>query len=406
MNAEQMIQLSSSLLLWAFILYLVAGFFFVIAILGKNWSNRDPEAHKKRWNFIGFVLTLLAFASQTGYVLFRWWGQGHAPVSNMFEFMTFLGMMTALGFIIIYLIYRIGAFGAFTMPVVVTLIGWASVFDRAPTPLIPALQSHWLTWHVTLAALSEGLFAVAFAGGIMYLIRTVNQKRSTTEVKLIEFLLCTILMLVGFIGVTSVFNGMDYEISFQYVEQDGVEQVTTYTLPALVAPRDGIQLTEDRMTPLFETPGFMKGLDAGRKFNTLLWSILSGTLLYLLLRVVFRKRLAQVIHPWLEDMKPSMLDEITYRAIAIGFPIFTLGALIFAMIWAEQAWGRFWGWDPKEVWALITFLFYSVYLHLRLSRGWHGSKSAWLAVIGFLIVMFNLIVVNLLIVGLHSYASM
>ena len=95
---------------------------------------------------------------------------------------------------------------------------------------------------------------------------------------------------------------------------------------------------------------------------------------------------------------------MSYRAIAIGFPIFALGGLVFAMIWAQIAWTRFWGWDPKEVWALVTFLFYAVYLHLRLSNGWHGEKSAWLCVIGFAIIMFNLVFVNLVIAGLHSYA--
>ena len=74
------------------------------------------------------------------------------------------------------------------------------------------------------------------------------------------------------------------------------------------------------------------------------------------------------------------------------------------MIWAQIAWSRFWGWDPKEVWALVTFLFYAAYLHLRLGRGWAGEKSAWLAVIGFVIIMFNLVAVNLIIAGLHSYA--
>lgn len=117
-----------------------------------------------------------------------------------------------------------------------------------------------------------------------------------------------------------------------------------------------------------------------------------------------RKRLSIPISKWVQDLDASLIDEISYRAIAIGFPIFTLGALIFAMIWASEAWGRFWSWDPKEVWALITFLFYSAYLHLRLSRGWIGEKSAWLAVIGFIIVMFNLVFVNMVIAGLHSYA--
>jgi cytochrome c-type biogenesis protein CcsB len=107
----------------------------------------------------------------------------------------------------------------------------------------------------------------------------------------------------------------------------------------------------------------------------------------------------------LDGIDPDDLDEISYRAIAIGFPVFTLGALIFAMIWAQIAWSRFWGWDPKEVWALITWLFYSAYLHLRLSRGWQGTRSAWLAVVGFIIVLFTLIGVNLVIAGLHSYAG-
>jgi cytochrome c-type biogenesis protein CcsB len=120
---------------------------------------------------------------------------------------------------------------------------------------------------------------------------------------------------------------------------------------------------------------------------------------------VLRKPISEAIQPALSGMDAEDLDEISYRAIAIGFPIFSLGALIFAMIWAHEAWGRFWGWDPKEVWALITWLFYAAYLHLRLSRSWHGVRSSWLSVIGFIVVMFTLIGVNLIIAGLHSYAG-
>ena len=94
------------------------------------------------------------------------------------------------------------------------------------------------------------------------------------------------------------------------------------------------------------------------------------------------------------------MDEIGYRSVLIGFPVFTLGALIFAMIWAHEAWSRFWGWDPKEVWALITWLFYAAFLHLRF-HAVGKAKIAWLAVIGFIIIMFNLIAVNLIIAGLH-----
>ncbi|MDF2658708.1 MAG: c-type cytochrome biosis protein CcsB, partial [Paenibacillus sp.] len=152
-------------------------------------------------------------------------------------------------------------------------------------------------------------------------------------------------------------------------------------------------------------PSWMNGVNAGRKLNTFVWALLAGFIVYMLLRLILRKQIGAAIHPAMSGMDAEDLDEISYRAIAIGFPIFTLGALIFAMIWAHEAWGRFWGWDPKEVWALITWLFYTAYLHFRLSRGWQGRKSAWMAVIGFVVVMFTLIGVNLIIAGLHSYAG-
>lgn len=148
----------------------------------------------------------------------------------------------------------------------------------------------------------------------------------------------------------------------------------------------------------------MPPLINAKKLNTVLWSFGMGLVLYGLIRLIARKRVAALIKPIVKNVNLNLLDEISYRSVLIGFPIFTLGALIFAMIWAQVAWTRFWGWDPKEVWALVTWLFYAAFLHLRMSKGWQGEKSAWLAVIGFAIIMFNLIFVNLVIAGLHSYA--
>lgn len=103
------------------------------------------------------------------------------------------------------------------------------------------------------------------------------------------------------------------------------------------------------------------------------------------------------------EKKKEKYDLIAYRAVAIGFPLFTLGALVFGMIWASKAWGRYWGWDPKEVWSLITWLFYALYLHTRLIMGWKGKKSAIIAIIGFLSALFTFFGVNYLLRGLHSY---
>jgi cytochrome c-type biogenesis protein CcsB len=97
-------------------------------------------------------------------------------------------------------------------------------------------------------------------------------------------------------------------------------------------------------------------------------------------------------------------DAMSYRSIAVGFPLFTLGGLVFGMIWAFKAWGSYWSWDPKEVWSLITWLVFALYLHTRIVMGWKGRKSALVAVIGFLAALFTYFGVNYLLSGLHSYA--
>lgn len=97
------------------------------------------------------------------------------------------------------------------------------------------------------------------------------------------------------------------------------------------------------------------------------------------------------------------LDLISYRAVSLGFLFLTL-VIVTGAIWAERAWGRYWSWDPKETWSLITWIIYALYLHVRLSRGWKGKKAAWFAVIGFICVVFTYIGVNTLIPGIHSYA--
>jgi len=97
------------------------------------------------------------------------------------------------------------------------------------------------------------------------------------------------------------------------------------------------------------------------------------------------------------------LDSISYRCIAIGFPLFTLGGLVFGMIWAYYAWGSYWSWDPKEVWSLITWFVFALYLHTRIVMGWKGRRSAYIAIIGFLAALFTYFGVNYLLAGLHSY---
>jgi ABC-type transport system involved in cytochrome c biogenesis permease subunit len=103
------------------------------------------------------------------------------------------------------------------------------------------------------------------------------------------------------------------------------------------------------------------------------------------------------------EEKKKKLDRIVYTSIGIGYPIYTAGALIFGAVWAQYAWGSYWSWDPKETWALITWLVYTGYLHTRLVKKWHGKMTALLSIIGFVFTMFTFFGVNYLLTGLHSY---
>jgi len=96
------------------------------------------------------------------------------------------------------------------------------------------------------------------------------------------------------------------------------------------------------------------------------------------------------------------LDTLSYRAILIGFVLLTLG-LISGAVWANEAWGTWWSWDPKETWAFISWLFYAAYLHMRISKGWQGRRPALLATTGFFVVLICYLGVNFLGIGLHSY---
>ena len=100
----------------------------------------------------------------------------------------------------------------------------------------------------------------------------------------------------------------------------------------------------------------------------------------------------------------AALDRSAYRMHAFGYPIWTF-AVIAGAIWAENAWGRYWGWDPKETWAFITFLVYTAYLHARATAGWRGRKAAYVALAGYATFLFNYLVVNIWLVGFHSYAG-
>ncbi len=131
------------------------------------------------------------------------------------------------------------------------------------------------------------------------------------------------------------------------------------------------------------------------------------TVLYLVRDSAERKAAGGQVNGWLASRVPSAdrLDGFAYRVTAFVFPLWTF-AVIAGAIWAESAWGRYWGWDPKETWAFITWVIYACYLHARATIGWRGRKAAFIGLLGYVAFLFNYFGVNMLISGLHSYAGL
>lgn len=103
------------------------------------------------------------------------------------------------------------------------------------------------------------------------------------------------------------------------------------------------------------------------------------------------------------DLPPEEhLDEISYKAIQLGYLFLTL-CIITGAIWAQYSWGRYWAWDPKETWSLVTWIIYTIYLHQRKRKGMHGKQAAWFSIIGFGCVIFTYIGVNTILPSIHSY---
>ncbi len=392
-----LIDISGNLLFVAFIAYLVATLLFGGSIKQSNATGKNTE----KWGKVAIGVTIIGLLSQLGYFVTRWIYSGHAPVSNMFEFTTAFGMFIVGAFILIYFIYRVPALGLVALPVAILIIAYASMFPKEVSPLVPSLQSYWLTIHVITAALGQSILAISAVAGLIYLLKVVDLKKPSKQRFWLEAVMFFLVVVVGFVVATSIFNMMDYDSTYTYVDKEGNERQIEYNMPPLFGMNEYKAVEEHGMSPLVEMPGLINA----KKLTTVVWSLLVGSILYLLIRLIARRRISAIFQPFVKRVNLQLVDEIGYRSVLIGLPVFTLGALIFAMIWAQLAWSRFWGWDPKEVWALITWLFYAAFLHLRLSKGWEGEKSAWLALIGFGIILFNLIAVNLILAGLHSYAS-
>ena len=323
------------------------------------------------------VITVTGFISQTLALGMRWKefsdiGQmgilRAVPLTNLYESLIFFVWCLILAYLVIEFKYKNRSFGAFITPVAALALAFIDISGMSTNiqPLVPALQSNWLLVHVLLSFISYALFSVSFSTGLMYLI-VRTEKRSEPA-----YIFWTVTLSVFIITLSAM--GLDY-LTFKVAIKSQEELIKSFLFRASFFSR----------SPAVAVVSWF----IAAAFTFFIWR--------------FGGILKKIITSF--NISHEMLDEITYKSIAIGFPIFTLGGLIFGAIWADQAWGKYWTWDPKETWSLITWFFYAFFLHSRLMRGWKGKKVAIVAVLGFMAVIFTYLGVNLLLSGLHSYGS-
>jgi cytochrome c-type biogenesis protein CcsB len=345
---------SQSAILWMCVLY---GMAFI-----AYWAGLLGRAATLSW--MGSMLTQAgSVAGMTG-LLVRWYESyllgadvGHIPLSNLYEVFVLFALITALFYLYYearYATRQLGGFVMFVVCAAVAFLLWYT-FERQAheiQPLLPALQSWWMKIHVPANFIGYGTFSLAAMVAFAWLIKS-------------------------------------------YAEQE--QRAAQAGEPA---PRRW------RLAPLFIL-GVLLCLEplVFRSKTITTHTVMYWALYFGISSVAIGGVLAvrQRIAPLLPDL--AVLDDLMYRAIAVGFAFFTI-ATILGALWAADAWGTYWQWDPKETWALIVWLNYAAWLHLRLIKGLRGALAAYWALVGLLVTGFAFLGVNMFLSGLHSYGTL
>jgi cytochrome c-type biogenesis protein CcsB len=290
------------------------------------------------------------------------------PLTNLYESLIFFVWCLIFAYLFIEFKYKNRSFGAFVTPVAALVLAFIDISGMSKNiqPLVPALQSNWLLAHVMMSFIAYAMFAISFSTGLMYLIARTEKRNEPA------YIFWTVMLSIFVLVLAAM--GLDY-LTFKFAVKSQEELISSYL--------------------------FKASFRSSSSSVALVSYILAASFIFFVWR--FGGALRKIISGF--NISYETLDEITYKLIATGFPIFTIGGLIFGAIWADQAWGKYWTWDPKETWSLITWFFYAFFLHSRLMRGWKGTKVAIVAVMGFIAVIFTYLGVNLLLSGLHSYGG-
>ena len=412
----------------------------LLCLMLLYWGQAALFSYTK-YSKLTTVLFSFSFISLTTLLILRWVDSGHFPLSNLYESLLFLSwsflgiqLVVQLTVMVHRLTFASRKFdaplqpkrtsgkqelralslfsetkpdfasrelsqrqllhllGVITSPMALLTYGFA--FLNLPremqkaTALVPALQSNWLMMHVTIMILS---YAALLCGSIFSMVFLLLTNLNTSSA-----LLQT---------VSKPATRAKFVFASLLRSKSGTANRKTITDHAFGSNRGTLgQKVELQLAalPHKELPKlcFSDGLELHD------WAVRAQTRTERADGRLLGKAAASSFGPkGLETPYLSLaerLDNYSYRVLALGFPLLTIGILSGA-VWANEAWGSYWSWDPKETWALITWLVFAIYLHARILKGWTGQKPAIIATFGFFVVWFCYLGVNLLGTGLHSY---
>jgi cytochrome c-type biogenesis protein CcsB len=339
---------SQSAILWMSVLFFMSTAFYWIGLLGRAKAGGGDNSAQLIGSGLAWAAVVMALIGS----LVRWFEShqigpdiGHIPVSNLYEVFVLFCWLTALFYLYYEQHYKTRALGAFAMLIVSAAVGfllWYTVVKEAHE--IQPLVPALQSWWMKLHVPANFIGYGTFAIAAM--------------------------------------------VAFAYLIKTQAQEQRWWKLAPLWLL--GVVLC-------FEPLVFRKGAVTG---GSSYWMVYFGISALIVAAILMgRKRISERLPSF------EVLDDVMYKAIAVGFAFFTI-ATILGAFWAAEAWGGYWSWDPKETWALIVWLNYAAWLHMRLMKGLRGAVSAWWALVGLVVTTFAFLGVNMFLSGLHSYGEL
>ena len=383
------------------VLYLAAAFVYLSAL--TTTVGRREEQHRGRIaQRVGGGLAVAGIGTHVAHEILRGLAQSRFPLGNMFEVSSLMALVgVAVGLTYLTFIRKRTELNGFVLLGGALILASALLMYAEPGPLMPILDTWWRHFHVSLLVGAMGIFAAGFVFNGLYLLRDTGERAVARGRE------------QGMQGSTvGAAHIDDLEPGTDEASASGVQGRTTDTLDQDGDDDGRDHDAEYRAALRSGVSPWRLGVGTVLGTSVVAWvfiysaeSLGAGLGRFTMINLVMVA--AALLARWFVPYLPSTatLDGLAHRTIAFGFLMWTVGTIAGAM-WAEQSWGRFWGWDPKETGAFLTWVAYAGYLHARATTGVKGRRAAWIGVAAVIVLMGTYLIANYVIVGLHSYADL